>query len=300
MAYRIVVISSPSKLSVKNNQLIVSGEKEGTVAVEDMRALIIESQMASVSSYTFSFLSEKGVPVIVCDDKHMPCGILQPFGQFSRQRRVLFFQLQQSLPLKKQIWKRIVFAKIMNQAKCLDLCNKNNVANILKDMASNLQAGDPNNIEGQAAACYFRELFGSTFSRSQENTINACLNYGYSVIRAYIARELASYGFEPCLGIHHASELNNFNLADDLIEPYRALVDLFVFKELLSDGGFSKEQRTRLLLLLNYEVISGEEKHSVAFSIERLIQSLKRCSSLKQCDELLLPSFDSLILHEYE
>jgi len=197
------------------------------------------------------------------------------------------------------MWRDVVVSKITNQAKCLELCGVNDeqVKKVTR-LSLQVQSGDPTNIEAQAAVLYFRALFGSSFSRSEENEINAALNYGYAIVRGYIARILANYGFEPCLGIHHHSELNNFNLADDLIEPFRPLVDLFVFQN-MPEGNLSPSDKRELCNILNYEMISGKEHHATAYAIERLVHSLERCMGDKE-ESLLLPYIEELKRHEYE
>ena len=299
MSYRSVVISSAVNISIKNRQLIISGEATGSIPVEDIRTLMIESRAVTISTYALSELSENGVCVYICDEKHMPSAILQPFCRYSRQKKQLMMQLEQSKPATKRMWRDIVVAKIINQAKCLELCGIDEErSKKVSNMSLLVQSGDPTNVEAQAAALYFRTLFGSSFSRSDENEINAALNYGYAIVRGYIARTLANYGFEPCIGIHHHSELNNFNLADDIIEPFRPLVDLFVFQN-MPNGTFSTADKRELCNILNYEMISNGERHSVAYAIERLIHSLERCMGEKS-DFLLIPYLEELRRHEYE
>jgi len=299
MGYRSVVISSAVHISVKNRQLIISGEATGSIPVEDIRTLMIESRAATITSYALSELSENGVCVYLCDEKHLPSAVLQPFCRYSRQRKQLMLQLEQSKPTEKRMWRDVVVSKITNQAKCLELCGVNDeqVKKVTR-LSLQVQSGDPTNIEAQAAVLYFRALFGSSFSRSEENEINAALNYGYAIVRGYIARILANYGFEPCLGIHHHSELNNFNLADDLIEPFRPLVDLFVFQN-MPEGNLSPSDKRELCNILNYEMISGKEHHATAYAIERLVHSLERCMGDKE-ESLLLPYIEELKRHEYE
>ena len=155
-------------------------------------------------------------------------------------------------------------------------------------------------MEGTAASLYFKTLYGEDFLRHDSDLINDILNYGYAVIRASIARYLAIYGFEPSLGIFHHSELNAFNLADDLIEPYRPLVDLYAFRHIDSDKEFlTKEMRRDLVQLLNDDIMSGKETHGVNYAIERTVQSLSRCYE-EDSEMLLLPELLPLCSHAYE
>ncbi len=301
MGYRSIVISSSVRLSVKNEQLVIEGENSGTVPVEDIRTLMIESRTATVTAYTLSALSAAGVCVYLCDEKHLPCAVLQPLGQYSRQRKQLLLQLEQGKPHLKRMWQDIVVAKIKNQAKCLELCGVDaEYYQKVVRLASAVQSGDPTNAEGQAAALYFPYLFGRGFSRGADTEVNAALNYGYAIMRGYIARVLANYGFEPCLGIHHHSELNSYNLADDLIEPFRPLVDLFVFQT-FSNEELTPQRKRELCNILNYEMLSNGEHHSAAYAVERLVHSLERCfASTEKAEKLMLPELEQLKRHEYE
>lgn len=301
MGYRSIVISSAVRISVKNRQLIIEGETSGTVPVEDIRTVMIESRAASVSTYALSALSEEGVCVYICDEKHLPSAVLQPIGRYSRQRKQILTQLSQSKPTLKRMWQDIVVAKITNQAMCLTLCGVNSeYVEQVEHLTAKVQSGDTTNVEGHAAALYFPCLFGRGFTRSDENGINAALNYGYAIVRGYIARALANYGFEPCIGIHHHSELNPYNLADDLIEPFRPVVDLFVFQH-LTDEDLTPAHKRELCNILNYETVSGGEHHSMAYAIERLVHSLERCFQDEAHQEkLLLPAIEALRRHEYE
>ena len=298
MAYRNIVISSNVHLGIKNEQLIVSGEADGSVPVEDIRTLLIESRTATISTYALSFLAQKGVCVYVCDDKHLPCGILTPFSQHSRQKKQIELQFAQTKPKLKNIWSEIVVFKILNQAKCLELCNKDEeTVRKIRGLSKRVLSGDTTNVESQAAAMYFLSLFGRDFSRNDETSINFALNYGYAIIRGYICRTIAKYGFEPSVGIHHCSQLNNFNLADDLIEPFRPIVDLFVAKNVKEE--FDKKARMEIVNILNYEILINNEKHSVAYAIELVVQSLIN-NFTGEKNRLSLPILMDLLIHEYE
>ena len=299
MGYRSIVITSTVKISVKNEQLVIEGDAYGKIPIEDIRTLMLESRSATITSYALSALSEAGACVYICDEKHLPSAVLQPIGRHSRQRKQIMLQLSQTRPHMKRMWQDIIVSKIKNQARCLELCGVDaEYFEKLKLLSRQVQSGDPTNVEGQATALYFKYLFGADFSRGQESDINAALNYGYAIVRGFIARALANYGFEPCIGIHHHSELNNYNFADDLIEPFRPIVDLYVFQN-MTFCEFTSECKRELCNILNYEMLSGGEHHSVAYSIERLIHSIERSFSQGEVD-LMLPEIEELKRHEYE
>lgn len=299
MAYRNIVISSSVKLSVKNNQLEITGDAEGSVPIEDIRTLLIENKFSTISTYALSFLAENGVCVYFCDEKHLPCAVLMPFAQHTRQKKQIELQFSQTKPKLKSMWSEIVIAKIINQSKCLEYCGKDEkIVSTLKNLTKKILSGDTSNIEGQAAVMYFPALFGENFTRNDEDDINSALNYGYAIIRGYICRTLAKYGYETSVGIHHCSQLNNFNFADDIIEPFRPIVDMFVAKKCI-DSPFDRYLKLQLVNILNYEILFGKEKHSVAYAIELMVQSIGKVF-LKEKEHLTLPTLTNLKIHEYE
>ncbi|MCQ2429379.1 MAG: type II CRISPR-associated endonuclease Cas1 [Clostridia bacterium] len=302
MGYRSVFIASGVQISVKNSQLLIQGETGGSIPIEDIRTVVIESRTATITTRALSDLTQNGVCVYLCDEKHTPCAVLMPFGTYCRQKKRLLEQLGQSKPRLKQLWQAIIIAKITNQAQTLRLSGcDGDACDAVARLARSVQSGDAGYAEGQAAALYFRALFGDDFSRGKECDVNSALNYGYAIVRGYIARKLADSGLEPCLGIHHASDTNNFNLADDIIEPFRPLVDLYVKTNVREGDGFQSKNKLELCNILNYEMISDGERHSMAYAVERFVFSLTRIYEQPGADEhLCLPSVEALCRHEYE
>lgn len=300
MAYRNIFIENPAKISIRNKQLLIETDKVHSIPVEDISALLIENQRSSITSAALSFLGESGVAVFCCDKKHLPCAILTPFCRHSRELAVLKTQLNCTEPQKKRLWQKIIRSKISNQALCLELSQKIEAADTIKQLANKVRSGDPENVEATAAMKYFPYLFTNDFSRNNDDVINASLDYGYAILRGYIARTLAVYGFQPTLGIHHRSELNHFNLADDLIEPFRPLVDLMVSSMNEFRGEeFNPDCKKILFSSLSMEILSGGQHHSTAYAIERLIKSLIRALEDGK-SELCLPELIPLKLHTYE
>lgn len=184
-------------------------------------------------------------------------------------------------------------AKIKNQAECLALCGKTQEAAFLFGRAKAVTSGDKDNLEASAAAYYFPALFGAGYTRRNEDTRNAALNYAYAILRGYMARCLAVYGFLPCLGLHHDSELNQFNLADDLMEPFRPVADLYVAANVAEDAAMTTALKGQLVNLLNADVLFGNQYHSVAYAMERMVQSLRG-------QTLQLPKLLEYKQHSYE
>lgn len=298
MAYRNIFIANVSKLSTKNEQLIVDNGETFSFPIEDIRCVMVDDYRSTISASLISKFAEAGVTLLVCNSKHVPTAALNPINCYSRQLRQIRLQIDQSLPSKKRMWQQIVTAKINNQARCIEIvkCEK---AEKLYVYANNVKSGDSSNVEGRAAAAYFKELFGSDFRRDDETPLNAALNYGYAIIRAIIARTICLYGFEPSLGIHHCNELNKFNLADDIIEPFRPFVDLVVAKTLFDRNCFDTADKAAILKSVNAAVEIDEKKFCTAYAIEKTVQSYAECLK-DNSRKLLLPKLIELEFNGYE
>ena len=274
MAYRNIFIANEAKLKLKSNQLIVFNGQEYSFPIEDIRSIVIDNPYTSLTVKLITKLADDGVCLIICNEKHIPSCEFLPIGAYCRLNKRINLQYAQSKPRLKQIWQKIVQAKIINQAKCLEL-NKIIEAETLYSISKSVLSGDSTNREGYASRVYFKSLFGSDFTRERESNINAALNYGYAILRSYIAKTIVSYGLEPSFGVHHKSQLNQFNLADDIIEPYRPVIDNFVYKNCCEWGEqFFTPQKAELQLLLNSAIIIDGKRHSVANAIELTVQSI--------------------------
>ena len=230
MAFRNVYVQNDVHIRIQNEQLLVQTKEENyTIPLEDINSVCIESLRTTITTYTLKKFIEHDIIVYVCDERHLPTGILVGTNNYSRQLKNLKLQFNMSKPLMKRIWQEIIKVKILNQAKCLKELQFKEYIN-LEEMVEGVNSGDTNNVEAKAAYKYFKTLFGTGFNRDIDCIENAALNYGYSIIRGMIARTLIMYGFEPALGIFHHNQLNNFNLADDLIECFRPVVDLYVYQ----------------------------------------------------------------------
>lgn len=215
-----------------------------------------------------------------------------------RHMSVLKNQIQMTLPTKKKLWKQIIFMKIENQAATLKLSGVDEWDKI-DLIKQKVRSGDSTNMEAVAASKYFKLLFGYDFSRSQDNIINSCLNYGYAVLRSTIEKYLIVYGYEPSLGLFHKSNLNNFNLADDIIEAYRPLIDLYVKKINLSEEELTTSEKANLVNLLNADVIIDNKLYACSRAIEKTVESLTSFINNNRTD-LLLPQIIDLEQHKYE
>lgn len=299
MAFRNVIIENPAKLTVRHNQLVVCTDREHGLPIEDLSAVLLESNHSTITTAALSRLGQSGCAVFVCDEKHLPCAVLLPFAQHSRSLVSASNQLGASLPLKKRLWEQIIKSKIRNQSQCLHFCGLESDADHLLSLLPRVRSGDPENVEATAAQHYFPSLFWGGFIRTEENASNAALNYGYAILRGCMARFLAVYGFLPSFGIHHHSALNSFNLADDFMEPFRPVVDLIVARMELQDKGLAPKTKRELFNCLNLDVLSGGQHHSVSYAMERLVKSYGR--SLEEgSPELCLPELLEGAPHRYE
>ena len=298
MGYRVIFLTNPIKLSVKNEQLVIDNGEITKIPLEDIECIAADNLQISVSAYLLMKFSEYAITFYVTDKSHHPCGAFLPISRHSRHMAVLNQQISMTLPTKKQLWKQIVKQKIDNQATVLKLCNIEGwqEVDIIKHK---VYSGDSSNMEAVAASKYFKLMFGKAFSRTQENTVNACLNYGYAVLRSTIEKYLVVYGYEPSLGIFHKSTLNNFNLADDIIEAYRPLIDLFVKYNVEDDEELTPRRKAQIVNLSNADVIIDNKLFACAKAIDNTVQSLTGFISGKR-SELLLPQIIDLEQHKYE
>jgi len=301
MAYRNIVVSSDAKLSLKNRQLCIKTDMvNDTVPIEDIDTVLIESRQSVLSTALMGALAKSGVALFVCDEFHMPCAVLQPYLQHSRQHEVTKRQLALSTPAKKRLWQQIVVSKISNQARCLSLQGYEEEALELERISKSVKSGDSGYAEGHAAAKYFSTLFGEGVTRGDDlDCRNGWLNYGYAIVRGCVARTLSVYGFMPLFGIQHHSQLNQFNLADDFIEPFRPIVDLFTAENATSDTKLTPEVKRRLVNLINYNILMDSKKYTLSYAIELAVKSFSSVLMEKRKD-LLLPELMLLELHKYE
>ncbi len=299
MGWRSVMISRPAQLRREHFSLAIEQEQTAFVPFEDIAVIVLNHREINLSHPVLSACAEYGIGLFSTGDNHQPSGVFLPFLQHSRTCRVLRLQLDVARPLAKQAWANIVRRKIENQASCLRLAGRNGVER-MESYARRVRSGDVENLEGQAAAFYFVHLFGLGFQRASDRWVNAALNYGYAVLRGAIARGLVAHGLHPTLGLFHDSEQNAFNLADDLIEPFRPLIDLHVFKHLPSiEGDLTPSDKVALVGLLNIDVGMPQGVASVLSAVEYAVESLVRLFE-KEESALDLPALIGLQAHRLE
>ena len=299
MGWRSVMISRPAKLRREHFSLAIEQEQTAYVPFEDIAVIVLNHREISLSHPVLSACAEYGISLFSTGDNHQPSGVFLPFLSHSRTNRVLRLQLDIARPIAKQAWANIVRRKIENQAACLRLAMRKG-SDRLDSYARRVRSGDLENLEGQAAAYYFVQLFGSGFHRAEERWVNAALDYGYAVIRGSIARGLVAHGLHPTIGLFHDSEQNAFNLADDLIEPFRPLVDLHVRKNAsATEGDLSPTDKAALVALLNVDVDMPQGRMSALTAVEYAVESLARLFETADSN-LELPTLIGLQPHRLE
>ena len=286
MVKRTLSFSRPCVLSLKNCQMVIKMKDDPdfirTVPVEDVGFVLLENQQISITMPLLNALADNNAAVIVCTDKMMPNAMFLNLDSNSVQGERYRDQINASEPLKKNLWKQTVEAKIRNQAALLDKLDKD--GSKLKPYWQNVKSGDADNREGIAAKIYWDALFGDDFMRYRTGgSPNEMLNYGYTILRAAVARSLMGSGLFPALGIYHRNRYNAFPLADDIMEPYRPYVDEIVF-DLYANGEteLNKDVKAELLKLLYVDTVFDKVTRPLDVGLSVTTASLAKCFSGEQ------------------
>lgn len=251
-----------------------SGEERGRIALDDIGALIVHAHGTTWSNTVFTRLSERAVPVVICGTNHAPVACVWPLEGHHLQAARMRAQIAATRPLGKQIWAKIVASKIRMQGEVL--ANRGGEAGAFAMLARKVRSGDPDNLEAQAARRYWKALFGLEFSRDQDAAgINGLLNYGYTVLRAIVSRAICAAGLHPTISVFHSNRANAFALSDDLMEPYRPLVDALVRK--LVDGGkteVTSETKHALTAIATLDLVSEAGTSPLSVHVHRFVHSV--------------------------
>lgn len=250
------------------------GEEIGRIALADIRALVVRGYGASFSVNLVAKLSEGGTPVVICGANQSPDALIWPVAGHFEQGRRMQAQAEATRPLRKRLWRDLVVAKVRAQAFVLDTMGHSGQR--LSHLAGTVRSGDPDNIEAQAARLYWPALMGADFRRDRgTGGINACLNYGYTVLRAGAARSILAAGLHPSLSVHHESRGDALRLADDLMEPFRPYVDMTVAA--LSTGGapeIDRDIKARLAAVLTLDLSGPNGARPLQTALDALSTSL--------------------------
>ncbi len=293
-AWRTILVTKPCRLSMKNQQLVYEPKDEETIRVplEDITVIVLENNQSSMTTALLSQCAEKNIALFTCDNYHMPNGCFTPFHQHSRFSQISHIQRDMKLPLKKQIWQKIITQKIINQSQLLKYFDKDNIQ--VELLTNKVKSGDSENLEALAARRYWSTLFDD-FLRDQKalDPRNIALNYGYAIVRGAVARSLVSYGLLPTFGVFHKSELNAYNLADDMIEPLRPMVDMVVKKLELEDEldvHLGLSVKSALLNVLVMQMRLNGEDVTVLNLCDIMAHTFVKSLKLSDVGSLKLPS----------
>ena len=281
-------ISQAAEIHIKEGQLEVTS-KEGTIyiPVEDLNLIMLHGANIRFSSMDLSILVLNKVAVLALDEKYLPTALVLPFEGHARQSKLMHAQVNTTKEQRNKLWLRIVRQKIINQSRALSTMGLCGAEDIVK-YASDLCTENVDICEASAAKEYFA-FYHEGLNRRGDDPINSRLNYGYAVVRSAIARSLVAAGFHPAFGIHHDNQLNAFNLADDLIEPYRAMVDLTAHDNIGSNVELSKAERKAIAHVLHNACMIDRTKADIMTAIDIMTNSLKRIILDKANEELKLP-----------
>lgn len=294
MIKRTLYFGNPAYLSLKLRQLVIrkpvgQGEMTDadgtevvkTIPIEDVGLVVLDSPQITLTNALMEALLENNCAVVTCDSLHLPVGLFLPLYGNKVQAERFTDQVEASLPLKKQLWQQTMQSKIRNQAAVLKYVTGDTARNMLV-WADSVRSGDPENMEARAAAFYWKNVIkdNPAFVRGMDDMTNVMLNYGYSVVRAVVARALVGVGLIPTLGIHHHNRYDAYCLADDIMEPYRPYVDKLVIDLIDSEGVPERLDTTvkrKLLELLVQEVVIDGVRRPLMLAVNQTAVSLQKC-----------------------
>lgn len=283
MIKRVLCFENPARLNLKLAQMVVElQDVTRTLPIEDIGVVILDHKQITITHALIDALLANNVAIVTSNDKHLPVGLMLPLDGNTLQSERFRAQIDASEPLKKQMWQQTIVAKILGQAHVLgtQLIEHNNMLKWAKDVRS----GDTDNMEARVAAFYWRNMFEKdAFIRDPQGLPpNNLLNYGYSIVRAMMARALVGAGLLPTLGIHHHSRYDAYCLADDIMEPYRPFVDMKVL-EMWKKGGItsdiSSDQKRELLGVTTMDVNISGHRSPMMLAIQTTAQSVQKCYS---------------------
>lgn len=279
MLKKSILLENKASLTTKNLQLVIKTEtRESNIPIEDIGYIVIDHPEIYLSVPALNLLVDNNTAVIICNTNHLPNGMFLNLNSHHIQQEIFKNQINASVPLKKQLWQQTVMEKITNQGLLLEkiTTQKNN----FDFLASKVLSGDTSNMEGVAANFYWKSFFEHNFKRERFGDYpNNFLNYGYAILRAATARALSGSGLLNTLGIHHKSKYNAFALADDIMEPFRPIVDEKVAEIMqnYTEQELNTAIKAELLQILTRTVYFKEEKSPLMVALQKTASSLQQC-----------------------
>lgn len=282
MSWRTVVIEKACKVSYKNNYLLIHNDDVKKIFMDEIGIVIMTNTQVNVTGVALCEMSKRKIKVIMCDEKYNPYGELVSYYGSHNTSKKLRLQTLWDDEIKGTVFTHIIDAKIFNQASLLQELGFEEQSAALNEYRQQLQFYDETNREGHAAKVYFNALFGKSFSRDMTCNINSALDYGYSILLSLVNREVVKNGCVTQLGIKHCNEFNQFNLSCDLMEPYRVLIDRYVYEN--RNKEFDKDMKYGLVDVLNQRIVLDREtfvSNAVATSVKSCIDSLNTKDTTK-------------------
>ena len=298
MIKRTLYFGNPAYLSLQRNQLVIKlpeversnnmsevikKDAIRTIPIEDIGVIVLDNRQITLTQGLLSALAEQTCALITCDARSMPTSLTLPLVGNTLLHEHFEQQITSSIPLRKQLWQQTMRAKINNQAELLER-DANVTATCMRKWANDVRSGDPDNLEGRAAAYYWKHLFTPQvqhFVRSRDGEYpNALLNYGYAILRAIVSRALVSSGLHPTIGIHHHNRYNAFCLADDIMEPYRPFVDQLVLRLVKTyprTQELTHELKAHLLGIPTLDVVIDGKRSPLMVAVTTTTASLVKC-----------------------
>lgn len=302
MGWRIIIVENSGKLYLKNKQLILKTENENkSIPIEDIDFIILDNRQITITHPLMNELVQNCILLMTTNEKHEISGILFSYWNQYRKLEILNKQIDISVPLKKQLWKKIIEQKILNQSLVLKKYFINRFEHLV-EYSKKVKSGDSSNLEAISSAFYFNALFScdnykfvrQDFKCSKVSTLNAALNYTYSIIRSIIIKYIVGTGFIPYLGIFHKSKTNSFNLADDLMESFRPIADFHVYKykDKLKENNFNrldKNMRQEMQKIYLYELLIDGKWTRFSAACRIITFSFLNAINENNCNNLLCP-----------
>ncbi|QBQ07796.1 CRISPR-associated protein Cas1 [Spiroplasma gladiatoris] len=300
MSWKTIIIKDGERINLFLNNLVVeSANVKYHIPLDDINAILFENYKTVVTTRIINKLAQKKILTLICDVELKPISIIQPIEANHLQLKIINNQLNWKKEDKLYLWTQIVKQKIEAQIDILKVNLKSlEKVNLLYKYIEEMKFSDSTNREGHAAKVYFKELFGNTFTREKENHINAALNFGYTIIRNAFIRSITSKGLHPSIALFHHNMYNAFALADDLMEPFRPIVDNYVYKYVTQIDYFSRSTKLELINILNSKVIYGNNKIYLTNAIDKYVDMVLNFFEDKYNNHIIYPISSSVEYYE--
>ncbi|CAJ1182185.1 type II CRISPR-associated endonuclease Cas1 [Companilactobacillus nantensis] len=290
MGWRIVHVKEGDVLRLRLDSLEVrKKENKVYIPLADITMVVLEGNRTTITTKLLSSFSQNNVGLVICDDKYLPVGIYLPYGQYHHYSKRVISQAEWTIEQKGLIWQNVIRQKMTNQVDYARFFGVDeDRLTLMQDLIDDLKIGDTTNREGPVAKVYFDSLYGKSFTRDDDNLINGAMNFGYAILRSCMARIVVGNGLVTMLGVFHRNEFNSFNLVDDLMEPYRPLMDYWVNKYVIDDKQdyLSYEARLKIIEFMNQKIKVQNKKMTIDNAMQEYVASF--VSAMDEQDPSLL------------